>query len=196
MKETNTKIFNKIKEARTIEEKVWLSFEYFENAVKYLERYDESIPTDELYILNFYEISEILSILGEKLNDVSMCPINSEFEASLLNLLEESSYDEYFTFIRDSKISFMKNQHKIAEKFLNILYGIRKRKCNVYVENSFAKFKRQIDADEKFNSQIYVDDMYDSYDGMSYIDDEYNLKPGDEGYEFSIAEALDNMYGK
>lgn len=181
MKETNTKIFNKIKEARTIEEKVWLSFEYFENAVKYLERYDESIPTDELYILNFYEISEILSILGEKLNDVSMCPINSEFEASLLNLLEESSYDEYFTFIRDSKISFMKNQHKIAEKFLNIFYGIRKRKCNVYVENSFAKFKRQIDADEKFNSQIYVDDdMYDSYDGMSYIDDEYNLKSGDK----------------
>lgn len=43
---------------------------------------------------------------------------------------------------------------------------------------------------------VVDDDYYDDFNDYDYDYDEFNINPGDPDYEFSMAEALDNMYDR
>lgn len=186
MKEKNTIIFNKIKDARTIEEKVHLAAEYFQNTCEYM-------YTDEYFNLNIDETKEILDIIGEKFDDRGKRPINDNYLEDLCYLIQEAS--KSLVFINGKVPIKLKNiEYKISFKLFSIFEGIKKYKYNVYVKNAFKIINSEFALSYLDDIDDFEEDSYFSYTS-SYIG-EYNLSPDDEGYEFSIAEALDNMYGK
>lgn len=190
MKEKNTVLFNKIKDARTIEEKVYLAAEYFQNT-------SEHMYNDEYFSLNVDETKEILDIIGEKYDDQTKTPINSEYLENLCHLIQEASnYNDSYWYGK-VPIKLKNIEYKISSKLLSIFEAIKEYKYNVYLKSAF----KEINHEFELSYVEYIDDFDDSNlcDAFPYTAsgfDEYNLRPGDEGYEFSISEALDNMYGK
>lgn len=188
MRETNTIIFNKIKDARTIEENVHLASEYFKNTCEYM-------YTDESFKLNIVETIEILEIIGEKFDDRAKRPINPKYLEDLCYLIQISPGGGV---IINGKvpIKLKKIEYEISLKLFSIFEGIKKYKYNVYAKDEFEKINSEFEAYMVYTDEFDDSDIYDDFLYIEYGIDEYNLSPHDEEYEFSIAEAIDNMYDK
>lgn len=140
------------------------------------------------YYLNI--ISEKYEELELKVEEIDFEKLKNEVEDNILlyekfkNIKALKLYDNYkYSYILNSLRNDINSYIKYIETILT-------NKNEAFIENEREKFQRYFDDIEE-----------DIYDGIDYYDypkhkSEYDLRPGDEGYEFSIAEALDNMYGK
>jgi len=119
-----------------------------------------------------------------KVEEIDYQILKSEIENNILryrNTLNMSAlklYDNY-------KYSFILNSlRKDIDRYVNYIEEYLTHKKEPFIEN------------ERERGEVWdIEDDIDYYEDSTYKS-EYDLRPGDPGYEFSVAEAIDNMYDK
>lgn len=119
-----------------------------------------------------------------KVEEIDYEILKSEIENNILryrNTLNMSAlklYDNY-------KYSFILNSlRKDIDRYVNYIEEYLTHKNDPFIEN------------EREGGEVWdIEDDVDYYEDSTYKS-EYDLRPGDPGYEFSVAEAIDNMYDK
>lgn len=196
-------ILNNIKSAKTKELKVDLSIEYFKIVF-------DNISSNKIYILDVNEIIEIIDYVGKEFNDKS-CSLLNKTEVLEICLLIKLIRNEYNNEAYSN--DFIAAEEILSYRLLNIFKGIKNNNYNVCLKDSFNEiskaFKSVINSNSlnikttpftlKLNNKLDSNNKIKSK-SFSFRSDnpwcDYNLRPEDDGYEGSISEALDNMYGK
>lgn len=184
-------LINQIKEENNIEKKVNIIIEYL-NEVK-----DKLLESR----CNILSQDELLIIL-EELSKINICDdrrkLKEQFEEDFMFHIENILVDRFYCIGQTRDLD-------IVNYLILILKYAKKYSYKVDIKSSFTKFyykfKISIEEIEKYYKaeEEYMASLGDieDYDHFEYRKtDEYNLNENDEDYEFSISEALDNMYGK
>lgn len=147
-----------------------------------IEVYDLSYYLDIFKDMNGKDIFDLSKIdfqeMKNKVENIIFKYKNGR-QITALKLMDNYQYSLLLTRIRkeiDNNIEYIKN----------------------YIKEYDDPFKEAADEYDRMMEDMYYScDDYDDYDDGNYrCKSEFDLKPGDPGYEFSVAEALDNMYGK
>ena len=139
------------------------------------------INTIEYYLDIIIEKYDELQL---KVEEIDYEMLKNEIENNILryrntlNMPALKLYDNY-------KYSFILNSlRKDIDIYMNYIEEYLTHKNDPFIEN------------EREQREVWnIEDDIDYYESSTYKS-EYDLRPGDPGYEFSVAEAIDNMYDK
>lgn len=160
--------------------------------------YSIKASKEEKEAMSFTKVESIeyyLNIIGEKYEELDLKVEEIDFE-ELKNKIEDNilAYEK-FKNIKALKLYDNYKYSYILNSLRNEINSYIK-----YIEDTLTKKNEAFIENEREKNQRYFMDIdnyeEDDIDDYSMFKSEYDLRPGDEGYEFSIAEAIDNMYDK
>lgn len=171
-----TELIKQLEKENYIESKINIIVKYLtQEKHKLLESWGNILSNGELLVV-LYQLSNIDNCNNGK-------KLRKDVEIEIINDIENFLFDSYY----DRKARSL----RLCDNLILILEYTKKYNYKVNIKDSFIKFydKLKISIEE---FEEYLDDEQENIDRLH----EYNLNENDEDYEFSISEALDNMYGK
>lgn len=187
----NIELINLIKEEKNIVKKIDIIIEYL-NQVKV------ELLKSRYRVLSLDELLEILGEISKIDNSSENISLKEEVEEDIIFDIEN---------IASERISCggPTRDLDIVNMLICILEYTKKYNYKVTLKKPFTKFYNElkigIEDINNFNREQeeycrWEKELFSNYWSEYERKDEYNLDENDEDYEFSISEAIDNMYGK
>ena len=182
---------SELEEAKILNAIILSRCDYFESMEDlHIEKETIKLVKIESIAYYLYLIIRKYEELKLKVEEIDYEIFKSEIENNILrysklkNMSAMKLYDNY-------KYSFILNcLRNDINKYVEYIKEYITQMNDPFIENERDKARKELcDLESDIEDEIYYYDypMYKS---------EYDLRPGDPGYEFSIAEAIDNMYDK